>query len=755
MHPETEALIERHRHDIPGIGVALSPPRLGALICQRGGLDEQALRLQPTYIRLKPASSCLVAFRGEYDGREFHCHVKALGVINESKMAKARHRAVMDGPLGPGAMLDDAHLLVISFYPFDLSLRGLRRYLANHPQLTKLAYKPERRFVGLAERGGQREVVKVYKRNAYDEAKARAEQAQQIEMLPRLRASDDKRFVLHLEWIEGETLSEAFQRGDDVAHLARSAGRELARLHETPPPADLDHKSDSHRYRHLSAMIAGINEIIPRLAPRILRLGNRLLHLLQEANTDLTLTHGDFYANQILITDNGIRLLDFDEIAIAPASSDVGLFLAHLEYDILRERLDEPRSQAIGTAFCEGYRSVRTLNARLLNIHTLFGMIQLLHRPFRDILPDWPARTLQWLERMERLLASIEGEAANQRSGVLATTIPTLRAALKDSASLRRIEQILMAGCAHEVREPRLDASPRRIKAGRRALVGYRLSDAGGNRAIEAFGKIRVKGCDHRTWRLNQHIHDALSSRGPGVLRIPRPLGIVEELDMWLQEKVTGHDGWSALRLQGQEVATLVARALHEFHCLDIPGERTHLPADELAILEKRLRHFASVSPDLKQRAQAVLDGCRRLVEGLVDRPTTLIHRDFYPDQVLVRDGEVILLDLDLAARGDAALDMGNFIAHIQEYDLRKLGDPRRRDALSHAMVAVYENSGTDTGYAQAVDIYRVLTLARHIDISTGFEDRRRFTTDILEFTEFELNNALRRLDDAVYAVEM
>ena len=45
----------------------------------------------------------------------------------------------------------------------------------------------------------------------------------------------------------------------------------------------------------------------------------------------------------------------------------------------------------------------------------------------------------------------------------------------------------------------------------------------------------------------------------------------------------------------------------------------------------------------------------------------TLVHRDFYHDQLLFDAERTWILDLDCAARGDAAMDVGNFVAHLVE----------------------------------------------------------------------------------------
>ncbi len=51
----------------------------------------------------------------------------------------------------------------------------------------------------------------------------------------------------------------------------------------------------------------------------------------------------------------------------------------------------------------------------------------------------------------------------------------------------------------------------------------------------------------------------------------------------------------------------------------------------------------------------------------------TRLHRDFYDKQILVDGARLTLLDLDTAATGDPALDLGNYLAHLR---LRHLQDP-------------------------------------------------------------------------------
>ena len=70
-----------------------------------------------------------------------------------------------------------------------------------------------------------------------------------------------------------------------------------------------------------------------------------------------------------------------------------------------------------------------------------------------------------------------------------------------------------------------------------------------------------------------------------------------------------------------------------------------------------------------------LLARCRKLAGGLPALAPRALQRDFYPDQVIVGPGGLALVDLDLFAEGDAALDAGNFVAHLSEWALRERGD--------------------------------------------------------------------------------
>jgi Ser/Thr protein kinase RdoA (MazF antagonist) len=69
---------------------------------------------------------------------------------------------------------------------------------------------------------------------------------------------------------------------------------------------------------------------------------------------------------------------------------------------------------------------------------------------------------------------------------------------------------------------------------------------------------------------------------------------------------------------------------------------------------------------------------------------TTVVHRDLYEEQVLV-DERVALIDLDDAALGPPELDVGNLLAHVELFELRRGRDlaPEKR-----ALLEAYAETG-------------------------------------------------------------
>ena len=104
----------------------------------------------------------------------------------------------------------------------------------------------------------------------------------------------------------------------------------------------------------------------------------------------------------------------------------------------------------------------------------------------------------------------------------------------------------------------------------------------------------------------------------------------------------------------------------------------------------------------------------------------------------MVDGSRLYLLDFDLYCAGDPALDIGNFVGHLTEQSLRTRGNPA---ALEDHEAALEERflELTDGTSRAAIRVYAILTLVRHIYISTRFADRCSLTGTLLETCEERL----------------
>ncbi|HEY9734702.1 MAG TPA: phosphotransferase [Trichocoleus sp.] len=301
-----------------------------------------------------------------------------------------------------------------------------------------------------------------------------------------------------------------------------------------------------------------------------------------------------------------------------------------------------------------------------------------------------------------------------------------------------------------------------RHKPERRALIAYTVETA--TDAFTALGKIRAKGTDWRTYRLQQALwHQGFAADSADGYSVPEPIGVVPVWQMWLQRQVPGIPATELLPTdRGVALAGRIAHLAHKLHRTNIPAAKNHTLADELNILHQRLPLVSQDLPHLQPGIEQVLDACTELVAStsVVWLPCCGIHRDFYGDQVLVESGQgqslgcdrIWLVDLDLYCQGHPALDIGNFVAHITEQSLRQGVDAAaladREKVLQETFVAAWiasnpelANRAEDLRYAIA--LYAALTLVRHIHISHRIASRRSLTREIVALCKSRLQTLL------------
>ena len=314
--------------------------------------------------------------------------------------------------------------------------------------------------------------------------------------------------------------------------------------------------------------------------------------------------------------------------------------------------------------------------------------------------------------------------------------LPTLALALHPDAAeaqLARVPSLAAAGAGPLVRIAVL-----RHKPGRRCLIAYELERYG-----TVLGKIQRRRYGKSGFRLLAALRVAgLDGEGDGIA-VPEPLGSIGAFRMWLQREAPGRRATEKIDAGDDDgrLARRIAEAAHKLHRAGVPAERRHGVGDELRILDACLERVAAVEPRLAPRLQRLSRRCARAPEHLAGAPSSGIHRDFYADQVLVDGNRLTLVDFDLYCEGDPALDIGNFLGHVAEQALRMRGDANAFRGFENELEARFgELAGADA--CARVPVWTALTVARHVYLSTRFEERRALTERLVNVAEERLAEA-------------
>jgi aminoglycoside phosphotransferase (APT) family kinase protein len=224
--------------------------------------------------------------------------------------------------------------------------------------------------------------------------------------------------------------------------------------------------------------------------------------------------------------------------------------------------------------------------------------------------------------------------------------------------------------------------------------------------------------------------HDAADG-----IDVPQPLAYIPEMRMLLQARVPG-ETLDALTLRGGAgpQAARAAQALAKLHSsrafalpssngCSAPQESLQLEpytlADELRGLDDYTARLAQERPDAQPAVQALRAALLNWAGRLPAPPVvTPLHRDFYYSQLLFDRSHLHLIDFDLLAQGDPAVDVANFSAHLAYLGLEQGGDVRRLAGDAQRFLAAYGAAMTpDASFSERVAFYQAATWFRLLNV--------------------------------------
>lgn len=703
---------------LPGLGLLLD----GRALAARMGMAD----LGPAYLRYKPRTKCLLAFgMGEAAHMAIACPPGRHAVLRGRKALVEGGDAVR--------FFDDLCVAVLPAH-LDRDLRGMAQLAepsqrarilddllgpgVSGAELHLLRHNPARRAVlRLDMDGAPFGIVKLHAEADWARARDNALLAQAHGGARVLGVIERRRLILH-EWVPGRPLWSP-DRGLAGPEAIRATGAALAHLHRADPdtaPAIL-HEGETADLRASATMLAAL---LPALADRAQVLARAATARLAESESGSALLHGDFTADQVVIGKTGPALIDWDRADIGDPARDLGTFLARLDVQAVDGTLTPAEAASAGEALLSGYASTVPL-PRAIGVQRARALLMLLPEGFRLRRPDWPERVTAILDQVEALLPP----ARPARD-------PFAR--LLDRARNPHRANPLVAA-ASGLRIGANEATLLRLRPGRRALLRFAGAGADGPSAL--LGKLRAKGADDATPALHEALRKAgLDGRDPWRVGIPRPRGMVEDLHLWLQDEVPGRRLTHALHPEGPTApARQAGAALALLHSAGVEARRQWTLDDEIETLARSLHGAACALPALAPRLEALLATARAAITCLPPAREAGLHRDWYPDQMLCDGDALWILDLDLHAHGNPAIDLGNFLAHVTDLSIRRYGHP---DALSDHEAAFIDGYVLAGGSPQdeAVAVLKAISLARLVAISLRIHDRRPATADILRATE-------------------
>jgi tRNA A-37 threonylcarbamoyl transferase component Bud32 len=183
------------------------------------------------------------------------------------------------------------------------------------------------------------------------------------------------------------------------------------------------------------------------------------------------------------------------------------------------------------------------------------------------------------------------------------------------------------------------------------------------------------------------------SARHAG-FHVPRAILYSAPLGVLLLEAIEGR---RIADLQGQELEHglhSLGRTLAAFHGAPIPEGVPSFTRFHPERMQEDAAVIGLVRPDVAALAQQVSNALCSQADAFLG-PAVCLHGDVHPKNGILRDGRIVLIDLDQTASGPAAADLGSFLAALR-YEvvvgiLSATAERRFADAFLSGYAAVSE----------------------------------------------------------------
>jgi hypothetical protein len=388
---------------LPRLPVLLDPDAIAPFLHRSLGPDAPFPDVRVHHVRYAPGTKLVVRYDVGLDGRRYDAVAMiaarpylARRAVKPENVALARlvdDRSPAPMPLHFEPELD----ALIQWYPLDLELPAL----AEPP--TRLVDELEAAGVSLGEAGGDpatlayrprrravlrvgEHVLKIYAHTA-DFAAATANLLAAASLRGIQTATFEGYLPARLVTIQPLLSGSPPARPADVALEAGELLRDLQAAwgpHAPAPEAGLVVARPSQQLAVAEASASFVAAILPALSGRLEAL-LRELEATAPSIDRLVLSHGDFSARQLLVTPDGLAVVDLDAMRLAPAALDPATYAAHLVFGGPDDLAD---ASEVLEELVEGY------GGRPLGLSWYLATCIVRHSrcPFRYFDEHWPER---------------------------------------------------------------------------------------------------------------------------------------------------------------------------------------------------------------------------------------------------------------------------------------------------------------------------------------------------------------------------
>ncbi len=427
MLSKADQLVVDRDRGLPGLGVVLNDEAVGALLAERMGISASGLR--GVYVRYKPGVSCMVGY--ELQGAEGHVqrfYARAHRLQDQNKIVKERRAVGVVGSSDVGRIVLEDQAVVVFVFPRDHELLSIEKLISppehdwrkrvfkkdrsfDDAKARVLRYKPERRLVVELCSTKARSVVKCYRPADFDLAYGNAcfiEQAGGIGrgevITPRLLGRSMRHKMMAFSWVKGKAMQELLEQRNRA--MLEELGSVLSSLHKMPGNLDVcwEPATEIGAMESACSLLAWLD---PELGDQSWELSAKLSAMLSSKTWARQPIHGDMSADQILVGDEGLCVLDFDRACMGPAERDLGSFWAwQLAYASYSQDSDHTGQEI--KALCAGYeKGGGELDREGVKLFAAVGLVQRALEPFRRRSVGWNYDAGQLLERARKLIDNV------------------------------------------------------------------------------------------------------------------------------------------------------------------------------------------------------------------------------------------------------------------------------------------------------------------------------------------------------------